>query len=283
MATLRDPKGVGDGLRKLAEPLRHLGRGLEVELVVVEAHPFLVGDDRTGLQTEKDVMRLGIVLAGVVGVVRGDQRNPGALREARQALVDASLLLHPVVLDLEEVVITEHALVFAGNLLRTGVVTLEKPARHLPAEAAGERDQPLRMLGEQRLVDPRLVVVPLEVRQAGELDQVAVTFQVLDEQDQVVGIAVGPSFLLMARATRDVGLLPDDGVDPGGFRLQVEIDRAIEHAVVGERDRRHPGLDRQADHLGDPARPIEQAELRVSMEMNEAHAVRSSLTTASMW
>src|ERR1700686_1003089 len=98
-----------------------------------------------------------------------------------------------------------------------------------------------------------------------------------------MGIAVGPVFLLVAGAGGNVHLLPDDGVDPGGFRLQIEIDSAVEHTMIGERDRRHPGFDRQTDHLGDPAGPIEEAELRVSMEMNEAHAVRSSLTTASMW
>src|ERR1700687_2175033 len=96
-------------------------------------------------------------------------------------------------------------------------------------------------------------------------------------------VAVGPPFLLVARAGRDVDLLADDRCDTGCFFLQRQTDGAIEHAVVGERDRRHPGLDRQADHLGDPARPVEQAELRVRMEMNEAHALRSSLTTASMW
>src|ERR1700731_59487 len=125
--------------------------------------------------------------------------------------------------------------------------------------------------------------MPLGVGQAGKVDEVPIAFEVLDEQDQVMRIAIGPAFLLVSGTGGDVDLLADDRVDAGGFRLQVEIDRAIEHAVISERDRRHPGLDRQADHLGDPARPIEEAELRVRMEMNEAHAVRSSLTTASMW
>ena len=201
----------------------------------------------------------------------------------RQALVDASLFLHPVVLDLEKVVIAEDPLVFAGHLLRARLVPLEQPARHFPAEAARERDQALCMFSEQRLVDAGAVVVALEMRQAGKLDQVAIAFQVLDEQDQVMGIAVGPSFLLVPGTGGDVNLLADDGVDPRGFRLQVEVDRTVQHAMVGKRDRRHPGFDRQADHVGDAAGPVEQAEFRVSMKVDETHAVRSSLTTASMW
>ena len=72
-----------------------------------------------------------------------------------------------MVLDLEEVVLTEHPLVLDGRLLRPRLVTLEQAAGHLAAEAARERDQSLRVLGQQGLVDARLVVVPLEVRQTG--------------------------------------------------------------------------------------------------------------------
>ena len=79
MTALRNPDGVRDGLGEFAEALRHLGRGLEIELVVVELHALLVRDDGAGLQTEKDVVRLGVVLARVVRVVGGDQRNSGAL------------------------------------------------------------------------------------------------------------------------------------------------------------------------------------------------------------
>ncbi len=170
-----------------------------------------------------------------------------------------------MILDLEEVVLAEHPLIFTGHLLRASLVTLEKPGRHLPTEAARERDQPLRVFGEQRFVDARFVVVALEVRQAGKLNQVAIAFDVLDEQDQVMRIAIGPAFLLVAGTGGDVDLLADDGVDPGGFCLQVEIDGAVEHAVVGERDCRHPGFGRQADHLGDAAGPVQQAEFRVRM------------------
>src|SRR5437660_10651266 len=115
-----------------------------------------------------------------------------------------------MVLNLEEVILTEDPLVLARNLLRAGLVTLEQPAGYLAAEAARERDQPLRVFGQQGLVDARLVVIALEVRQAGELDQVAIALQVLDEQDQVMRIAVGSSFLLVAGTGGAVDLLADE-------------------------------------------------------------------------
>ena len=188
-----------------------------------------------------------------------------------------------MVLDLEEVVLTEHPLVLDGRLLRPRLVTLEQAAGHLAAEAARERDQSLGVLGQQGLVDSRLVVVPLEVRQAGKLDEVAIAGQIFDQQDQVIRITIGSAFLLVARARRDVSLLADNRVDAGRLRLEIEIDGAVEDAVVGERDRGHARFNGMTDHLGDPARAVEQAVFGMGMKVDEAHALRSSLTTASMW
>ena len=98
-----------------------------------------------------------------------------------------------------------------------------------------------------------------------------------------MGLPVGAAFLLMARTGRHVGFLTDDRVDPGSFCLQVKIDRAVEHPVIGEGDRRHPGFGGVADHLRDPARAVEQAEFGMRVEVDETHAVRCSLATASMW
>ncbi len=52
------------------------------------------------------------------------------------------------------------------------------------------------MLREQLPIDPRLVVVPLEVRRTDELDEVPVADVVAREQDQVVGIAVGAALTI---------------------------------------------------------------------------------------
>ena len=228
-------------------------------------------------------MRLGIVLTRVMRVVGGDQWDPGALRQPGKTLIDPALLFQAVVLDLQEIIVAEHLLVLAGRLLGSRLVTLQQAAGDFAAKAAGQRDQPFGVLGEQRLVDPGLVVIPLQVREAGERDQVAIAGQVLDQKDQVVRVPVGSAFLLVSRAGGDVRLLADYRVDAGGFGLQVEIDRAVEHPVVGQGDRRHPGLCRQADHVRDPAGAVEQAVFGVRMKVGEAHAFRSSLTTASMW
>src|SRR5205085_10316403 len=91
------------------------------------------------------------------------------------------------------------------------------------------------------------------------------------------------AFLRIARRCRDVGCLNDDRGERDRFCVQVKIDRAVERPVHGEDDRRHPGFGGVADHLRDPARAVEQAEFGMRVEVDETHAVRCSLATASMW
>ena len=99
----------------------------------------------------------------------------------------------------------------------------------------------------------------------------------------MIRIPIGSAFFLMARAGRDVGFLADDRVDARGLCLEIQIDGAIEDAMVRQRDRRHARLNGMADHLGDAAGAVEQAVFGMRMKVDEAHAFRWSLTTASMW
>src|SRR5439155_21361370 len=101
MAALRDAHRVGYGLRKVAEALGHLRRRLEIELVVLEAHAIRFRDNRPGLETQQDVVRLGIVAAGGVRFTSGDQRNAGASRDPCMAPLKARPPRHALGLTLE--------------------------------------------------------------------------------------------------------------------------------------------------------------------------------------
>src|SRR5205823_2930936 len=67
----------------------------------------------------------------------------------------------------------------------------------------------------------------------------------------------------------DVDLAPDERLDADLLRLAVELDRAGEAAVIGERDGRHLELGRAGDERGDAARPVEDRVLGVDVEVNE--------------
>jgi hypothetical protein len=89
------------------------------------------------------------------------------------------------------------------------------------------------------------------MRGADQLDEVAIAGVVAREQDEVVGIAVGPALAIVARARRHVHLAAEQGVDLCRTRGGVEIDRSVEHAVIGDCDRRLPHRLRGVDELLD--------------------------------
>ena len=87
MTLLRDVKGVGDGLRHLAEEPLHLGRGLQVEMVVglQMGQGLVYGDVEAG--GDKGVLETGTLRGVVVDVVGGHHRNAGLSGYSRQSPV----------------------------------------------------------------------------------------------------------------------------------------------------------------------------------------------------
>src|SRR5207248_11177682 len=102
-----------------------------------------------------------------------DEREPGAVRELRQQRSDALLRLEPGVRDLDVGRVRAEDRDEPVEVGRgvAGTALLER-LRDAPGEAAGEREGALGVALEQLPVDARLVVVALEVAEAGELDQV---------------------------------------------------------------------------------------------------------------
>jgi hypothetical protein len=70
----------------------------------------------------------------------------------------------------------------------------------------------------------------------------------------------------------DVDLAADDRLHALLARLPVELDRAGEAPVVGERHRRHLQLGRAGRQLRDPAGPVEDRVLGVDVEVDEGRA-----------
>ena len=91
------------------------------------------------------------------------------------------------------------------------------------------------MLRQQLLVDPRLVIEPVEVAGRDQPDQVPVAFLVFAEQHQVVvALRIGPVSVTLSG---DVHLAADDGLDALRRGRVIELDRAEQVAVVGHGDR----------------------------------------------
>ena len=91
---------------------------------------------------------------------------------------------------------------------------------------------------------------------------------------------MGRALRLRVAVVRDVHLAADDRLHSLLARSLVEVDRTREGAVVRERDRRHLEPRRLVDERGDPARPVEDRELGVDVEVNERRAHREGHRTA---
>src|SRR5438876_5028986 len=105
-----------------------------------------------------------------------------------------------MVLELEiEVPGAEDVAVLAGQPPgRVPVLDLERPG-DLAVEAGGQADQPLAVSGEMLAIDPRLVVVPIDVGVTDEPAQVLVAGPVLGEEDEVEGLGGGLALLVAHR------------------------------------------------------------------------------------
>ncbi len=265
-----DLPAVVDGFQAVVELGRHLRSRADIEVGPREAQPLGFVQPAAGLDAEQDVVGLGVVLVHVVAVVGGYQWKVGLTGDLDQPLPDHPLLLHPVVLDLQEIPIgAEYLRVLPSDREGPVGIARQQSLGHLAADAAGQADQPARMLGQELVVDARLVVETLQVGLAYQLDQVAIALSVPGQQDQVEGVAVGPPLLLQVGTSRHIDLAPDDRRDPyfgGGL---IELDSPGQDTVVGEGDRVLAEVVGPLGQTLDPGRSVEQGVFGVGVEVRE--------------
>ncbi len=68
------------GVFDFAEQRHHFFARLEVEIGLIQAHAVRVGHGFAGLDAQQDFVRAGVVLAQIVRVVGGDERDAGIRR-----------------------------------------------------------------------------------------------------------------------------------------------------------------------------------------------------------
>src|SRR5581483_1421956 len=211
------------------------------------------------------LVRAGVLVQEVVDVTGRDERQAGRLGELGELGVHPLLDVEMSVLDLDVGRVAPedlHEPVEVGGGVRRPVLleSLADAAR----EAAGECDKALRVVLEQLPVDARLVVIALQVAERRELDQVRVALVRLGEDGQV-----SVALLLDAPVFGDIDLAADHRLHALLARLAVELDRAGERAVVGQRDRGHLELCGALGEPRDAAGAVEDRVLAVDVEVDE--------------
>ena len=220
-----------------------------------------------------------VALAEVVGVAGRHERHAELLGDRDGPFRALLLDVEAVVLNFdEEVIPSEHVRVPAGEPGRLVHLVFQDQRAELARRAAAQADDPLVVLLQQLLVDPRAIVEAFEEGERGELDEVPEAGLVLGEEGEVVarfadplGVAVG------AVAGGDVGLVADDRLDTHGGRLAVQLDGSVKVAVVGQSDRVHTELLDVPDQLGDAAGAVQEAVVTVAVEVDKG-PVHGALT-----
>ena len=171
-----------------------------------------------------------------------------------------------MVLDLEEEVFLPEEVPQLQRLgLRALIVVMNEHLGDGPGEAAGQADQALRVLVQQRPVDAGLDVEALGKRGGDHVAEVAVAHLIAAQEDQVGVFVVHAVHPVGAAVGGDIDLAADDGLDTRRLTGFVESHGPVHDPVVGEG---HGGLPQLFGARREPLRParaVEQAILAVNM------------------
>jgi hypothetical protein len=158
-----------------------------------------------------------------------------------------------------------------------------------PRQATAQADDAIAVGFEYFAVYSRVVVEPFQKRQRGELDQVLEPHVILGKQRKVRGVPfILDRFLVHSASWSEITLVADDGVDSTLAAFVVKLDRAIQIAVVGDRAGSHPQAFRLLDQWWDAVETVEQAIVRVQVEVsklsaNHRRSPRNSEQTDKRW
>ena len=215
-------------------------------------------------------MGLGILTAGVVPVVRGNQRQvefPCQLHELPGNLL---LPVHAVVLDFDvEVIRAKQIAVAERQFPRLVLVTIPERPRNLARRTTRKANETLVILLQQFVVCPRLVVEAFQLRLRRQFDEIFVALVVFRQQREVVLPVVQLRLAVEARAGRHVHLAAQDGLDAPFARFFIELDCAVKYAVIGEADSRKTQFLGAVHQLRHAAHAVEQAVVRMQMQVGK--------------
>jgi hypothetical protein len=144
--------------------------------------------------------------------------------------------------------------------------------RYVASETPTPGDDAFAVAGEQFGVHPGLVVVAVEISHRGQLHEVLVAGVVHRQQRAVVANVVAPRRAVVARPRGDVRLDADDRLDSGLTSRPVEVDDAVEDAVIGDGEGGLAVEGCSVDDVAHARRPVEHRELGVDVQMCEAVA-----------
>ena len=286
LALVHNFHGIVQRLWHILEQFPHFSLRLEIKLVVPESetaafhdgaffHKFT--DSRCGLffagiDAKQNIVRVGVFLVYIVGVVGADNFYLVFVGPAQQHFIHLVLLRHLVSLDLDVIVFAKNIEPPFKLLFGFRFTFFQNGLGYHGADTAGSGDQAFVVLQDQFLVDARVFAIQtLDVTKRTEFDEVFITLRVFSQEELVVAFV---PVLFGKTAPVPVGhhikFTSDDGFYPFVFgRLRHKLERTEHVAVVGDRNGFHTigsGFFKQRRNT---RRAVEQGELGVAVEVCE--------------
>ena len=110
---------------------------------------------------------------------------------------------------------------------------------------------------------------PIQMRRRYQLDEVSVAGLVFRQKREVISRIASRSRPVFVRSRRDVRFASDNRFHAGALSFLIKLDRAMQIAVIGNRNGGHSGFGCLFHQLLHPDRSIQQRVLGVQMQMNE--------------
>jgi hypothetical protein len=170
---------------------------------------------RLRADADQAVVRVRMAFLDVMHVVRRDELQAEFLRPLDQMPVDLGLFGMPWFCSSRKKFSAPSVCLNQSTASRALSNWSFDPIRNFAGQAAGHRDQAFLVRRQHFLVNARLVIIALQMRGGGELDEVFVAGLVLRQQAEMM-INVAPAaagFLFQPAARRDINLAADDGLD----------------------------------------------------------------------
>ena len=271
-AAVGNTLGVLHGVGITGEQLLHLLRGADVEILRLIAHTVLIVHGFSGLDAQQHIVAFGVLLPEIVGVVGADQGNARLLVQAQQAPVHRDLLGNAVILKLQiEVALAQNVLHGQGIFLGPVIVAVYQAAGNFSGQAGGQADKALRMPAQQVQINAGLDIEPVYKGLAHQVRQIPVSRFVFAQQHQMTGFGVQLIGFVQPGAPGHIYLAADDRMDALGLAGPIEVDGAVHNAVVRDGHSRLPQLLYQLRQVPDAAGAVQQAVLRVDVQMGKGH------------
>ena len=220
-----------------------------------------------GLDTNQHLLVCRFLLVKVMAVIGGHQFHPFFPGKLSQQRKNPLLLRNAVVLQFNEVILSEEVVVkghcFPGFVHLAG----QKIPGQFSGQAGGKADQTFMVLFQEGVVDSRLLVKALHIGDAHQFNQVLVALGVFAEQHQVEGVLVDAMNLIQVAAGRHIHLTPDDGLNALLFAGAVKLHRPVHAAVIGDGHGRLAQLFTALGQTFDAAVSIQEAVFGVQVKV----------------